>query len=270
MKIEPIPMPNSSDRMRQIVSVLALTGTLIINYLANALPLNGQTTAQVSDKFPVYFVPAGYVFAIWGIIYLGLLAFTIYQALPSQRANPLLRRIGYLFAATSVVNGIWLFMWHYEQFAITLVFMLTLLALLITIYLRLDIGRADVPTLDRWLVHMPFSIYLGWITVATIANITDVLYLSGWDGWGFSGQVWATIMLVAATAIASAVALTRRSLAYTTVIVWAFIGIAVKQADAPLVATTALITAAVVAVVAVAALILSLTRISTKTPRTAP
>jgi hypothetical protein len=258
-----------------VVTVVSLAGTLVVNFLANALPLNGQTTAQVSDKFPVYFVPAGYVFSIWGIIYLGLLAFTIYQALPSQGANPLMRRIGYLFAATSVVNAIWLFMWHYEQFALTLVFMLALLALLIAIYLRLDIGRTPsgahtpVSTLERWLVHVPFSVYLGWITVATIANATDALYLTGWDGWGISGQAWAAIMLAAATAIASTVVLTRRDLAYAAVIVWAFIGIAVKQADYSLVATTAMITAGVMVVVTAAALYLSRARAGTTALRAA-
>jgi hypothetical protein len=263
-------LPTPGDTVRQIANVAALAGTLVVNYLANALPINGQTTAQVSDKFPVYFVPAGYVFSIWGIIYLGLLAFTIYQALPSQRANPMMRRIGYLFAASSVVNSLWIFMWHYEQFALTLLLMLALLALLITIYLRLDIGRARVSPLERWIVHIPFSIYLGWITVATIANTTDVLYLTGWDGWGISGEAWAAIMLGAATAITSVIALTRRDLAYSAVIVWAFIGIAVKQADASIVAITAIITAGVVAVVAAAALLLYISRTRTTTLRTAP
>jgi hypothetical protein len=252
MNTTPNSLPSASDTVRQVVNVLVLVGTLAVNYLANALPFNGQTTAQVSDKFPVFFVPAGYVFAIWGVIYLGLLAFTIYQALPSQRANPMLRRVGYLFAAASVVNAVWLFMWHYEQFALTLVFMLALLALLVTIYLRLDIGRARVSTLERWLVHIPFSIYLGWITVATIANVTDALYLTGWDGWGISGEVWAVIMLVAATVIASIVAFTRRDLAYAAVLVWAFVGIAFKQADVALVSNTAVILAIAVALVAAA------------------
>ena len=94
-----------ADIVRQAINLVALIVTLIVNYLANALPINGQTTATISDRFPVFFVPAGYVFAIWGVIYLALSAFTVYQALPSQRANPLLRRVGYLFAATCVVNS---------------------------------------------------------------------------------------------------------------------------------------------------------------------
>jgi hypothetical protein len=246
-----IPMPAWGDIVRQITNVLALAVTLAVNYLANAVPLNGQSTAQVSDKFAVYFVPAGYVFAIWGVIYMALMAFVVYQALPSQRANPMLRRIGYLFAASCAANCIWLVMWHYEQFALTLVCMVTLLALLITIYLRLDIGRAPISIAERWLVHVPFSIYLGWITVATIANVTDVLYFTGWEGWGIAGQAWAAIMLVAATAIASTVAFSRHDLAYGAVIVWAFIGIAIKQAGEPLVFITAIVTAAVVTAITV-------------------
>lgn len=248
------PISTLGDTARQVANLLALIVTLVVNYLANALPLNGQTTAQVSDKFPVYFVPAGYVFAIWGVIYLGLLAFTVYQALPSQRANHRGRAIGFLFAATCLVNVLWLFMWHYEQFAPTAVLMVALLALLITIYLHLNIGRTSVSTLDRWLIHVPFSIYLGWITVATIANVTDVLYLTGWDGWGISGQTWAAIMLVTAAVIASTIVATRRDLAYAAVIVWAVIGIAVKQAGEPLVFITAIIAAAAVVAVAIVAL----------------
>jgi len=245
-----------ADIVRQTINVVALIVTLIVNYLANALPINGQTTAAISDRFPVFFVPAGYVFAIWGVIYLALSAFAVYQALPSQRANPLLRRVGYLFAATCVVNSTWIFLWQYELFALTLVFMLGLLALLIAIYLRLGIGQTGVSSIERWFVHSPFSIYLGWISVATIANTADVLYLTGWDGWAISGQIWAVIMLVVATLLTVAIALTRRDLAYALVIVWAFAGIAAKQWAAPAVAISALVLAGLVAVVAVLSVVL--------------
>jgi hypothetical protein len=181
------------------------------------------------------------------VIYLALTAFVVYQALPSQRANPALRRIGYLFAASSVANSVWIFMWHYELFALSLVVMLSLLAMLIAIYVRLDVGVAPVPAAVRRLVHLPFSIYLGWITVATAANATDVLYLTGWDGWGIPAQTWAVLLLVVASLIASAVVFTRRDLAYAAVIVWAFIGIMVKQWEAQPVAIAAAVLAAVVA-----------------------
>ena len=234
------------DSLRQWVNVLAVIAVIVINGLANALPLNGQSTGEISDRFQVYFVPAGYVFSIWGLIYLGLIAFAVYQALPAQRDNPRLRGIGYLFTLSCVANIAWIFLWHYEVFPLTLVAMLALLLLLIAIYLRLDIGRARVPTAEKWLVHIPFSIYLGWITVATIANVTSLLDYLNWSGWGISPEAWTVIMLVAGVAIASAVSLTRGDVAYMLVIVWAFVGIAVKHAGTPVVATAAWVTTALV------------------------
>jgi benzodiazapine receptor len=244
------------DVLRQVVNVVAVVAVLVVNGLANALPLNGQTTGEISDRFQVYFVPAGYVFSIWGLIYLGLLAFAVFQALPSQRDNPRLRRVGYLFAASCAANIAWLFLWHYEQFVLTLVAMVALLLLLIVIYLRLGIGLAAVSPAERWLVHVPFSIYLGWITVATIANVTTVLDFLGWSGWGVSDETWAVIMLVAAGLIAAAMSLTRGDVAYSLVIMWALAGIGVKHAGTPLVAVTAWVTTAFVGVMLVVGVVL--------------
>jgi hypothetical protein len=237
------------DIIRQTVNVLALIGTVVANGLANALPLNNQTTGEISDRFDVYFVPAGYVFSIWGLIYLSLGAFAVYQALPGQRENPELRRVGYLFALSCVANVAWLFLWHYERFPLTIVAMVALLLLLIGIYLRLGIGRTPASAAETWLVRVPFSIYLGWVTVATIANASQLLVYLNWGGWGISPEIWTLIMLGAATAITAAVTITRGDVAYGLVIVWAFVGIAVKHGDTPLVATTAWVMTAVVVVV---------------------
>ncbi|MGD8626101.1 MAG: tryptophan-rich sensory protein, partial [Anaerolineae bacterium] len=193
--------------IRQILVVLATVGIITVNGLANALPFNNKTTGEISDSFDVYFVPAGYVFAIWGLIYLALAAYTIYQALPAQRDNPRLQRIGYLYVLSCVANGVWLVLWHYEQFAWTMVAMGALLLLLIAIYLLLGIGRTPVSRAEKWFVHVPFSIYLGWITVATIANATSLLDSLNWDGWGIGPEWWAVIMLVVATIIATLVSL---------------------------------------------------------------
>ena len=239
------------DTLRQAVNVLAVVGTIAINGLANALPLNGLTTGEISDRFDVYFVPAGYVFSIWGLIYLALIGFAVYQALPAQRENPRLRRVGYLFAVSCVANVAWLFLWHYERFLLTVVAMGTLLLSLIAIYLRLGIGRTRVPAAERWLVRVPFSIYLGWVTVATIANVTSLLDYVNWSGWGVSPEAWTVIMLIAATGIASAVSLTRGDVAYMLVIVWAFAGIGVKHAGTPVVAIAAWAATVVVGVMLV-------------------
>lgn len=225
--------------LRQIAVVVSVVATIVVNTLANALPLNGLQTGEISDRFPIYFVPAGYVFAIWGVIYLGLLAFAAYQALPSQRANMRLQNAAAPFIVASAANIAWIFLWHYERFPATLVAMVALLLSLIAIYLRLGTGRTRVSPAERWAVRVPFSLYLGWITVATVANVTQVLYYVGWDGWGIGPGAWAAIMLAVAVVLAALMALTRRDVAYLAVLAWAFIGIAVKHAAVPMVATSA-------------------------------
>jgi hypothetical protein len=235
------------DIFRQILVILGTIAVIAVNALANALPLNGQTTGEISDRFEVYFVPAGYVFAIWGLIYLALIAYSVYQALPGQRENPRLRRIGYLYVLSCLANIAWIFLWHWEYFEFTLVAMVALLLLLIGIYLLLGTGRSRVRGAETWLVRVPFSIYLGWITVATIANVTSLLEYLGWNGWGISPVAWAVIMLVVAMIVASLVSITRGDIAYIAVIVWAFAGIAVKHSDTQAVAITAWVTAGIVA-----------------------
>jgi len=243
------------DSLRQLVNLLAVLVTIGMNVLANALPLNGQNTGAISDRFRVYFVPAGYVFAIWGLIYLGWLAFGVFQALPSQRQNPRLRRLGYLFALSCLANVAWLFCWHYNQFGLSVAVMLTLLGLLIASYLRLEIGVAAVGRAEKWAVQVPFSVYLGWISVATIANISDYLYFVGWDGWGIDPQVWAAIMLAVGVALVAAMLLRRGDAAFALVALWAFLGIFVKQLSNGLTAYAALLASgAVVALLLLAAL----------------
>lgn len=233
----------SKDTFRQVVNLLTVLAGLAVNILAVVLPLNGQDTAEISDRFKVYFVPAGYVFSIWSIIYLGWIAFTIFQLQPSQKDNPRLRRLGYLFALSNIANAAWLFCWHYNEFGLSVIVMLTLLGLLIASYLRLNVNRSDVSRIEYWCVDVLFSVYLGWITVATVANITDWLYFVGWDGFGIPAQTWAVIMLVVASLLGLVMALTRRDIGYVAVLAWAFAGIAVKQTSAPTVVTSAWIVA---------------------------
>ena len=242
--------------LRQVLVIIAVVATIVVNGLANALPINNQTTGDISDRFDVFFAPAGYVFSIWGVIYLGLVAYAIYQALPAQRDNPRLARIAPWFVLSCVVNSIWIFLWHYEQFVLTITAMLTLLISLIAVYVQLGIGRSAVSTGEKWLVRLPFSIYLGWVSVATIANITSTLDWVNWGGWGISEQNWAVIMLVVAVVLALLVERTRRDIAYILVFVWAFIGIGVEQSDATTVATAAYIAAGLLAVLAVVSFVM--------------
>ena len=242
------------DITRQISVVITVLVTLVINGLANALPLNGQNTGQISDRFNVYFVPAGYVFSIWGLIYIGLITYAIYQALPSQRENPRLRATSWWIALGGLANSAWIFLWHYNQFPLTLVAMLVLLATLIVTYLRLGVGRTRITSGEKWAVHLPFSIYLGWITVATVANISDVLDFLKWDRFGVAPEIWMSIVLTAVLAIAVLMNFTRRDVAYAAVLLWALAGISVKQASVPAVVIPTWITFGLVALTLAAAL----------------
>ncbi|MCX6068051.1 MAG: tryptophan-rich sensory protein [Chloroflexi bacterium] len=229
----------SKNTLRQLSNTLSVLFALTVNILASALPLNGQNTGEISDRFQIYFVPAGYVFAIWGIIYIGWIAFAIYQFLPAQKENPRLQNLGFLFALSGIFNAAWLFCWHYNQFGLSVLVMLALLVTLIASYLKLDVGRRAVSAAERWCVDVPFSVYLGWITVATVANITDWLFSVSWSGWGLPAQTWAAVMIAVASLLGVLMALTRRDAGYLFVLVWSFIGIAVKQAEFPLVANSA-------------------------------
>ncbi|MBN1121723.1 MAG: tryptophan-rich sensory protein [Anaerolineae bacterium] len=237
--------------VRQIVNTIATIAVIVVNTLANALPINGQTTGDISNRYTIYFVPAGYVFSIWGLIYLLLIAFTVYQALPAQREKPFQDQIGYLYALGCAANVAWIFLWHYEVLPMTLTAMAVLLLSLIAIYLRLDIGRAEVGPARRWLVHLPFSVYLGWITVATVANVSTVLYAANWGGWGIAPQVWAAIMLVVASVLGLLMAIIRADAAYLLVLVWAFVGIALKHSATPMVATGSWVSAGIATVLAI-------------------
>lgn len=240
----------NKDLLRQIATIAALVLTLVVNWAANALPLNGVTTGAVSDSIPSYFTPAGYVFAIWGVIYLGLTAFAIYQALPSQRENPRFRAIGWGFVFSCLANSAWIFAWHYGYFALSILVMGALLLFLLGIYERLGTGQTPSPNRQEfWFARAPFSLYLGWITVATIANASTVLFTARWNGFGIGYSGWTFVMLGVAVLLGALVAWLTRDRIYIGVLLWAFIGIAMKQAEVePSVATAAWIAAAVTAV----------------------
>ena len=244
------------DIRRQLAVIVTILITLVVNGLANALPINGLNTGEISDRFQVYFVPAGYVFSIWGVIYLGLIAFAIFQALPAQRENPRLRAAGWWISLGGLANSAWIFLWHYEQFPLTLIAMLVLLGTLIVTYLHLNIGRSAVSAAETWAVRLPFSIYLGWITVATVANVTSLLDYLKWNGFGIAPEIWMGIVLAAVLVIAVLMNFTRRNVAYTAVILWALAGIAIKHAAVAAVTIPTWITFGLVALTLAAAFFL--------------
>ena len=245
------PASRAGDYFRQFAVIFVTVLTLVVNIAANALPINGIATGAISDKFPVLFTPAGYVFAIWSVIYLGLLAYMVYQALPSQRTNPRLRAIGWIYVVSGLANSVWIFLWHHLQFGWSVAVMLVLLTALILIYLRLWPARDQVSRAERWTTHLTFSIYLGWITVATVANISIFLYSLGWNGGGIAPELWTVMMLLVASGLGVYFGLRRFDIAYVLVLVWAFAGIYVKQSAVPLVAWTAAGLAVLLVVVAV-------------------
>ena len=218
---------------RQIITILVTLLTITLNVLANTLPFNGQGTGEISDRFSILFVPAGYVFSIWGLIYIGLIMFTVFQALNSQRENSLIDKIAPAYWIANIANAVWLFLWHWEYFPMTLMAMLTILGSLIALYLQFRKTRSPLTPSEVWLVKVPFSIYLGWISVATIANFSQVLFFAGWNGFGLSPVIWTVIMLAVAVLLGILMLLRERDFAYAAVLIWAFIGIAAKQANNP-------------------------------------
>jgi benzodiazapine receptor len=228
-----VHVAKTNTNLLRFGNIIAFIVTLAVNGLAGTTVLNGRTTAQVSDLYSNPFTPAGYVFAIWGIIYALLLVFAVYQALPKQKDKPFQKQISALFILSSVLNVVWLFLWQYDYITVSVVLMFALLATLTTIYLRLGIGKSVVPLKEKLCVHLPFSVYLGWITVASIANVAAALVSVGWDGFGLSAETWAIAAMSIALIVTLIVIAARKDTAYSLVVVWALAGIAVKQSTHP-------------------------------------
>jgi hypothetical protein len=235
------------NTLRQAAVGLTTLVMLTVNILANALPFNGKNTGQISDLFQVYFVPAGYVFSIWGVIYIGVIAYTIYQALPANRDHPRMQATGWWVVLGNLANTAWIFLWHYEQFVATLGAMFILLATLIIVYLRLRTGSPRVSAGETWAVRVPFSIYLGWITVATIANVSDVLDYVKWNQFGLSDAFWMVTVLAVVIIIGGLMIFRQRDIAYAAVLLWALVGIGVKFPAEGVVTAATWVTFAVIA-----------------------
>jgi len=216
-----------------ILNLLGFLGTVVVNGLATALPINNKTTGELSDLYPNLFTPAGLTFAIWGVIYVLLAIFVVYQLIPSVRRDAqkvyFVERIGPLFFISSIANVGWIFAWHYEIVPLSLVLMLILFGCLIAIYLRLNIGKSEATKKEKYLVHLPFSVYLGWITIATIANVTALLVNINWNAWGLGEQFWAVAVIIVGIAIALSVLFTRKDIYYCLVVDWALLGILIKR-----------------------------------------
>lgn len=234
-------------------NIVAFILTIIVNGLAGSTAIiGGKVTAQISDANPTLVTPAGYVFSIWGIIYLLLGIFVIYQALPGNQGKTFQKRIGWLFVLSSIFNIIWLFLWQYEYLAASVIVMFLLLSTLILIYLRLNIGKSKASIQEKLAVHLPFSVYLGWISIATIANVAVTLISVNWDGFGLDPEVWAAIAIALALLITLLILATRKDVAFALVVIWALIGIGVNQSGNQTVVLLTQISAAIVAIAIIA------------------
>jgi hypothetical protein len=231
----------AKKELLQILNLIGFIATVIVNFLAVLLPIAGNTTQQLSDDLPNLFVPAGITFSIWTFIYIFLGLFSIYQMRDIFKTEKIemkyLNDIGYFFIIGSIANITWIFLWHYKLVPLSLIFMIFLLLSLIIIYLRLKIGKSEVSSIEKIAVHVPFSIYLGWITVATIANVTAVIVDLGLNSFGWPPEAFFGLLPVALTILVILVAvlitfamlILRKDYAYSLVIIWALMGIFIKQ-----------------------------------------
>lgn len=220
----------------KIAVLLTYLAMIATNALANALPLNGRRTGDVSDSYPSLFTPAGVTFSVWGVIYLLLGAHVLYQ-LGLFRDGPdtaaqtaLLNRVGVLFAVSSLANTAWVFAWHYDHIPLSAVLIVVILVCLALISTTLR--PANLIGRRRWFIGVPFSVYFGWTTVAVVANITVLLVSWKWDGFGLSDATWAVIIVGVAMAIGTLTMVRNRDAAYGLVLIWAFVGILIRQTSA--------------------------------------
>lgn len=228
-----------------IATLLAIAATLIVNTLSNIFPPGGLNVGTIANTVlkDVLILPANYAFAIWGLIYVGLIAYGLYQLRLSQRRDPAIRQVNILLIAACLAQIAWIYLFTLQQFWWSVLAMLAILLPLIGAYLQLRTGEERVSRNRRWLAQIPFSVYLAWISVATIVNIACALYSSGWNGWGLSPIVWTVIMLVIGAIVAGLVVWQRRDLAFGLVFVWAYLAIALRQSAISAIWITAVVLA---------------------------
>ncbi len=212
----------------KILVAVTYVAMVVVNFLANGLPINNRSTGEISDAYPNLFAPAGLTFSIWGVIYLLLFGYVLYQFVQKdQKREDLFQKINPFFIATSLANISWVFVWHYDSIGLSVLIMATLLFLLIKIA---DILRAEqFTTREKLFMWAPFSVYFGWITVAAIANITVFLVSIGWNGFGVADYVWTSVIVLVGAVIGILRMRKDRNVVYGLVLVWAYLGILLKH-----------------------------------------
>lgn len=231
-------MPKNNQFIKQFLVIIATAGVIFINYLAGTGKINSTTPAEISDKYPTLLTPAGYAFSIWSIIYVGLIAFSIYQALPSQSDNARFARIRSLYIANCAANCGWLYLWHYDYIGLSILAMLLILSTLVLINLNL---RGIESGAELWTTKLPFNIYFGWITAATILNASIALVYFGVQTSAAITAILACLLIATATFLAVIIRRNFDFPAYALTIMWALIAIAVNQSANTIIFAAAII-----------------------------
>jgi hypothetical protein len=216
----------------QIANILALIITLIINYLSNTGIFNGNTMATVSARYQNFFTPAGYAFSIWGVIYLGLAAFVIYQSrglFNDKPVHSIVEKIGWLFVISCAANSAWVFAWLYDFTGLSVIIMAVLLSSLLLIVIRTRMEMDVLPLKTIALTWWPFAFYLGWITVAIIANCAAYLTKIQWNGFGIADTTWTMIMLCVAGVIFVALTWIRNLRESSLIGIWGLVAVAIAN-----------------------------------------
>lgn len=249
-----------ADRIRAFLVPLATIGTIAFNWLAAIGRVNGVSPSEISDKYPTPITPAGYAFSIWSLIYLGMIAFSIYQLLPANAAR--FRRIRSLYIMTCALNCGWIYFWHSDQISICLVLIFLLAVCLFLINLSL---RETEGTGEYWFAKAPFSIYFGWVTAATLVNFA--ILIVHWNVQ-LSPGTWTAIgvgLILFAALLGVLIRIRLVNYLYPLAIAWALAAIGVKQSGQTLIVVAT-------AVGTIACLIASLSFVvnlpSTDNPRT--
>jgi hypothetical protein len=229
--------------MKSIISLLALLATLYVNYLANALPLNGLTTGDISGMYDNAFVPAGLTFAIWGLIYLLLIGHVVLQlwySLSGKKGavREIIDQIQPWFWVSCLMNSLWIFTFHYQQWLLSILVMVVLLFSLLQIYTKAAPARLLHLSSTGFFIWAPFSVYFAWINVATLANAT--LVLVAYEVRLPFPEIWSVVLMTIAGLLAFFFLRKKRDILFAAVIVWALWGIHLGQADLPLVHNWAL------------------------------
>ncbi|QTE24342.1 tryptophan-rich sensory protein [Polaribacter cellanae] len=225
-------------RFLQILNGVAFISVVFINYLSNTGLMNNTTIGEISSEYKSLFTPAGYAFSIWGLIYLLLFGFIFYQGrslFTKVRNDDFIEIIGFWFAISCFANSAWVFSWIYEYTGLSCIFIFLLLFSILKIVVNTKIGLEKETFSTKIFIWWPFAIYSGWVTVASIANVSTYLIKINWDGFGISPKIWTIIMISIATIINLIVTWKRNMSAFAFVGAWALIAIAVANSDNTLV-----------------------------------